>query len=99
MDRDLDVLIEYMVIDWDNMSKKLDMDIEFIRRYKHKLNWRIIISHHSLSNEFLLEFEDYINFYDLCKYQNVTEEFKKVFKNQKDTNDGELGRFLFELGI
>lgn len=49
-------------IDWEFLSKNIcEVDVNFVRTYKNKLNWKLISENTVLSDEFLLEFIDDIN--------------------------------------
>lgn len=48
-------------IDWIGLSRYKSLSVEFIRKYKHKLNWNNICINQTLSEDNIKEFFGYIN--------------------------------------
>mgnify|MGYP002133172837 CR=1 FL=1 len=52
---------EFENIDWVGLSRYKSLSIDFIRKYKHKLNWNNICINQTLSEDNIKEFFGYIN--------------------------------------
>lgn len=42
--------------------------------------WKFISIHQTLSENFIMEFKDYVDWKSIVKYQNITKEFEEKIK-------------------
>lgn len=68
IDNDLTVL-------WSKISKDECLSINFIRRYKKKLDWNMISKYRPMDFKFIEEFKDYIVASKLLENEHISDEF------------------------
>lgn len=79
----MDSIVMYFenIIDFKNINKanvfqsNPNMPLEFIKRYKTKLNWKLVCQYINMPVEFLNEFTSLLDWNTTCKYQTLSIEF------------------------
>jgi hypothetical protein len=63
--------------DWNDICKRYELDDEFIRMhgYEDEFNWDLMVQYQNLSEEILLDFEDYLDWIEVALNQRLSEDF------------------------
>ena len=65
--------------DWFNISESYKLTDEFIREFKYDILWKVLFSKQVLSDEFLIEIQDTINWTDYFIYASSSFAIMKKF--------------------
>jgi len=62
--------------DWNMLASNMEFDIDFIRKYKSRVDWTIISGpKYILTEAFIDEFKDYVDWQTICGFQNISNNF------------------------
>lgn len=62
--------------DWNMLASNMEFDIDFIRKYKSRVDWTIISGpKYILTEAFIDEFKDYVDWQSICGFQNISNNF------------------------
>ena len=62
--------------DWNMLASNMEFDIDFIRKYKSRVDWTIISGpKYILTEAFIDEFKDYVDWQAICVFQNMSNNF------------------------
>lgn len=66
---------------WHRISH-MPLPDDFIRVFKHKLDWKWISAIQQLNENFIEEFQDYVEWNEISQSQNFSESFISEFQNK-----------------
>ena len=62
--------------DWNMLASNMEFDMDFIRKYKSRVDWTIISGpKYILTEAFIDEFKDYVDWQTICGFQNMSNNF------------------------
>lgn len=67
------------VVDWDLVSKYIQLSSKFINKYKNRVNWMYISTNQKYGIKFITKFHDKLHWYWVLCTKNINEPFVKKF--------------------
>jgi len=73
-------------LNWSAITKVIDLekDIDFVEKYKRKMDWDTLLCYRELSREFIERFADFIGWDVVLAYQKVPEDLLEKYKDKID---------------
>ena len=68
-------------IDWEAVSRNMEISEDFIREHKDWLNWIIMSYRRNLSESFIREYKDLLSWWVISHTQKLSEDFIREFKD------------------